>query len=110
MGLTFKEDVADIRNTKVVDVIRELESYNITVDVVDPYASAKEVDREYGLALKDAPEPGAYDAVILAVAHEPYRAMSEADFSNLMRLDNGVFADLKGLFRGKIHALEYWSL
>ncbi len=110
MGLTFKEDVADIRNTKVVDVIKELQSYNIEVDVVDPYASAKEVDREYGLALKDAPEPGAYDAVILAVAHEPYRAMSEADFSNLMRLDNGVFADLKGLFRGKIHALEYWSL
>lgn len=110
MGLTFKEDVADIRNTKVVDVIKELQSYNIKVDVVDPYASAKEVDREYGLALKVAPEPGAYDAVILAVAHEPYRAMSEADFSNLMRLDNGVFADLKGLFRGKIHALEYWSL
>jgi len=68
------------------------------------------VNHEYGLTLKDAPEPGTYDAIILAVAHAPYRSMSEADFTKLMRHDNGVFADLKGLFRGKINALEYWSL
>jgi len=78
--------------------------------VVDPYASAKEVDHEYGLQLKESAEVGAYDAIILAVAHEPYRTMTEADFARFMRHENGVFADLKGLFRGQINQLEYWSL
>ena len=53
---------------------------------------------------------GAYDAIVLAVAHAPYKAMGEADFAKLMRHDNGVFADLKGLYRGQINTLEYWSL
>ena len=110
MGLTFKEDVADIRNTKVTDVIHELKSYNIDVDVVDPFASPEEVENEYGLTIKDAPDSDAYDAIILAVGHAPYTAMNEADFAELMRNDNGVFADLKGLYRGKIKNLEYWSL
>jgi UDP-N-acetyl-D-galactosamine dehydrogenase len=110
MGLTFKEDVADIRNTKVTDVIRELKSYNIEVDVVDPFASPAEVEHEYGITLKEAPDTGAYDAIVLAVAHAPYKAMGEADFAKLMRHDNGVFADLKGLYRGQINTLEYWSL
>jgi UDP-N-acetyl-D-galactosamine dehydrogenase len=110
MGLTFKEDIADIRNTKVTDVIRELKSYNIEVDVVDPFASPAEVEHEYGITLKEAPEAGAYDAIVLAVAHAPYKAMGEADFAKLMRHDNGVFADLKGLYRGQINTLEYWSL
>ena len=110
MGLTFKEDVADIRNTKVTDVIQELKSYNIEVDVVDPFASPAEAEHEYGITLKEAPDTGAYDAIVLAVAHAPYKAMGEADFAKLMRHDNGVFADLKGLYRGQINTLEYWSL
>lgn len=110
MGLTFKEDVADIRNTKVVDVIRELKSYNIAVDVVDPYANKEEVHEEYGLDLVDAPKPKGYDAIVLAVAHAPYRTMEEGDFAHFMRHPNGVFADLKGLYRGRINQLEYWSL
>ena len=110
MGLTFKEDVADIRNTKVTDVIRELKSYNIEVDVVDPFASPAEVKHEYDIDLKGEPDQGAYDAIILAVAHAPYKAMKEPDFAALMRHDNGVFADLKGLYRGEINTLEYWSL
>jgi UDP-N-acetyl-D-galactosamine dehydrogenase len=110
MGLTFKEDVADIRNTKVTDVIRELKSYNIEVDVVDPFASPGEVKHEYDIDLKNEPDQGAYDAIILAVAHAPYKAMKEPDFAKLMRHDNAVFADLKGLYRGQINTLEYWSL
>ena len=110
MGLTFKEDVADIRNTKVVDVIHELQSYNIEVDVVDPMASPTEVKREYDLTLKEAPDAGAYDAVIIAVNHAPYRNMSEKDFEALMRDEKGVLIDLKGLYRNSIKRLTYWSL
>ena len=72
--------------------------------------TAEEVENEYGLTIKDAPDSDAYDAIILAVGHAPYTAMNEADFAELMRNDNGVFADLKGLYRGKIKNLEYWSL
>jgi hypothetical protein len=67
------------------------------------------VEHEYGITLKDSPDEGAYDAIVLAVAHAPYKAMGEADFAKLMRHDDGVFADLKGLYRGRINTLEYWS-
>ena len=68
MGITFKEDVADIRNSKVVDLIRELEDFSITIDVIDPYASPAEVMHEYNIEIKAGPE-GRYDAVIVAVGH-----------------------------------------
>lgn len=110
MGLTFKEDVSDIRNTKVVDVIRELESYNVTVDVVDPHAVPAEVKHEYGIDLAPAPREGAYDAVIVAVNHAPYRDMTDADFRALVRDDKGVLIDLKGVFANQIQSLTYWSL
>ncbi len=110
MGLTFKEDVADIRNTKVVDVITELQSYHLQVDVVDAMADPAEVQHEYGLTLLSAPKPASYDAVIVAVNHAPYRTLTESDFQALMRDDRGVLVDLKGLFRGQIQHLTYWSL
>ncbi len=110
MGLTFKEDVSDIRNTKVVDVIRELESFNVTVDVIDAHAVPEEVHHEYGIALTPEPAAGAYDAVIVAVNHAPYRSMNEADFRALMRDDQGVLVDLKGIFANQIHSMTYWSL
>ena len=110
MGMTFKENVADTRNSKVIDVIQELMSYNIDVDVVDPFADPVEVEEEYALTIKDVPETGAYDAIVLAVAHSPYTAMKEEDFAALVRNEKGVFADIKGLYRGQIHALDYWSL
>ena len=108
MGVTFKEDVADIRNSKVVDIVRELADFGVQVDVVDPHASAVEVEREYGLSLLPAPKPP-YDAVILAVAHEAYKGKDEAYFKALCQ-PKAVFADLKGLYRGEIHELTYWSL
>ncbi len=109
MGITFKEDVSDIRNSKVVDIINEFKDFGVRVDVVDPYASAVEVMREYGLTLSEKPENGAYDAVVVAVSHRSYLALEESDFKSLM-VGDGVLADVKGLYRGRIHELAYWSL
>lgn len=108
MGVTFKEDVADIRNSKVVDIVRELEDFGVEVDVVDPYASVAEVENAYGIRIIDAPKPP-YDAVILAVAHQAYKGKDEAYFKALCQ-PKAVFADIKGLYRGQIHELTYWSL
>jgi len=110
MGLTFKEDVADIRNTKVVDVIRELESYNVAVDVIDPMAEATEVHHEYGIVLRAQPLAGGYDAVVVAVGHAAYRDLGEADFRALLKGRDGVVVDVKGTYRGRLGTLGYWSL
>lgn len=72
MGLTFKENTPDIRNTRVVDVVRELEDYGIAVDVYDPWADAEEVCREYNISLVNNPSADTYDAVVIAVAHDKF--------------------------------------
>jgi UDP-N-acetyl-D-galactosamine dehydrogenase len=110
LGLTFKENVADIRNTKVIDVIRELESFNVDIDIVDPHASAEEVKEEYDLDLKAAPEQGAYHAVIAAVNHEEYAGYDAEDFRGLLKGGHGTVVDVKGVFRGRTGDLDYWSL
>lgn len=110
LGATFKENVSDIRNSKVVDIIRELESFSVHVDVVDPHADSHELHEEYGFGLVEKPTPGAYDAVILAVSHKEYMNLDESYFQSLLRDGKGVFVDLKGLYRGKISQMEYWSL
>jgi len=75
LGLTFKENCPDLRNTRVVDLVKEFESYGAVVDVYDPWADAAEAKAEYGLTLLPAaPVPGSYDAVVLAVAHDEFRA------------------------------------
>lgn len=108
MGVTFKENVADIRNSKVVDIVREFEDFGVTVDVIDPYASPEELKREYGISMKEEPQDG-YDAIILAVSHEQYNNLDEDYFKRLCK-PKAVFADVKGNYRGKIHELNYWSL
>jgi len=107
MGITFKENVADIRNSKVVDLIKELMSYSINVHVVDPWASANEVAHEYGISLIDAPI-GTYDAVVIAVGHKEYRLLSKAD---LEQLSNGevLLFDIKGSMR-PTDGDFYWKL
>jgi UDP-N-acetyl-D-galactosamine dehydrogenase len=110
MGLTFKENVEDIRNTKVVDVIKELESFNVEVDVVDPHAKAEEVLDEYGITLLDSPVKGSYHAVIVAVNHDEYKNLEESDFSEMLKNEEGVFVDVKGIYRDRISKLDYWSL
>jgi UDP-N-acetyl-D-galactosamine dehydrogenase len=78
MGLTFKENCPDLRNTRVIDVVTELRAFGIEADVHDPWANAAEAAHEYGLALMPAPADGAYDGIILAVAHNEFRDMGAA--------------------------------
>ena len=108
MGITFKEDVTDIRNSKVVDVIRELDDFGIDVDIIDPGASKKEVKEEYNLDLKEHPS-GKYDAIILAVSHRQYLNLDESFFAPFMNRD-GIIVDVKGVLRRKITNHTYWSL
>ncbi|MDC3352267.1 nucleotide sugar dehydrogenase [Crocinitomicaceae bacterium] len=109
MGATFKEDVSDIRNSKIVDVITELQSFACAVDVIDPHADTEELFEEYGFNLVEKPSND-YDAVIVAVNHREYCNLSEADFSNYLKGDQGIIVDLKGIYKDKIKNIDYWSL
>ena len=97
LGLTFKENCPDLRNTRVVDVVAELRDYGVHVDVHDPWVDAADVQQEYGLALVTTPEPEAYDGVILAVAHDSYREEGAAALRKYGRPGH-VFCDLKSVF------------
>ncbi|MDG5800876.1 nucleotide sugar dehydrogenase [Marinilabiliaceae bacterium ANBcel2] len=108
MGATFKENVSDIRNSKVADLVNELKSFSVDVDVIDPYASSDELLVEYGYELSEEAN-GKYSAVIVAVNHQDYVELDEEWFSDYL-LDNGLFVDVKGVFRDKIKKLNYWSL
>jgi UDP-N-acetyl-D-galactosamine dehydrogenase len=108
LGATFKENVSDIRNSKVADVVKELQSFSVNVDVHDPFASPEEVMHEYGFGLTE-PNGTDYDAVILAVPHEPFMKMNEEFFESITK-PHAVIYDLKGIFRNKIKNRLYWSL
>lgn len=108
MGATFKEDVSDIRNSKVIDVVSELKSFQVKVDLVDPHASSEEMEHEYGVALVEIGKE--YDAVIVAVNHKEYRSLDESYFKSILKDGKGVFVDIKGIYKGSIYDLEYWSL
>ncbi len=108
MGVTFKENVSDIRNSRVADVVSELKTYGLNVDVVDPFANAAEVKHEYGFDMVEKPS-GKYDAIIVAVSHNDYADLQEEYFLNLAA-EKCILVDVKGIFRGKIKGLAYWSL
>ena len=108
MGATFKEDVSDIRNSKVIDVIKEFESFSCDVEIVDAHADKDEFKHEYGYNLKDGPT-GKYDAVIVAVNHKEYVSLNEDYFINILT-DIGEFVDLKGIYRDEFKSVNYWSL
>jgi UDP-N-acetyl-D-galactosamine dehydrogenase len=107
MGITFKEEVSDIRNSKVVDLIKELEDYSIAVDVIDPFGSPAELAHEYNIQLKSAPE-GKYDSIVLAVGHLVYRTMQP---KQLEAMSNGpvYLFDIKGVLN-KDDYQNYWRL
>ena len=108
MGATFKEDVSDIRNSKVVDVINEIKSFSCHVEVVDPHADSDELNDEYGFNLVDkinAP----YDAVVVAVNHKEYLKLDENYFKSILT-EKGVLVDIKGIFKNSISDIEYWTL
>ena len=108
LGATFKEDVADIRNSKIVDIVKELQSYSVDVEVVDPRADSGEVFEEYGFHLAPAIGKG-YDGVIAAVSHKEYKSFTEDFFKSICH-NNAFVLDLKGMYRGQFTDMEYWSL
>jgi len=97
LGLSFKENCPDVRNTKVIDIVHELQEYNIDVDVYDPWVDASEAEHEYGIAPISEPNSGQYDGIILAVAHKEFAQMGVSAIRDLGR-DNHVLYDLKYLF------------
>src|SRR6201987_1520611 len=107
MGATFKEDVSDIRNSKVADIVKELKSFSVKVDVVDPHADSEELKHEYGFGLSKIAK--GYDGVIVAVNHKEYKALDEKYFKSVLA-NKGVLVDVKGMHRGKMKNLIYWSL
>ena len=108
MGVTFKENVSDIRNSKVVDVYRELKEFGLNVEVVDPHASAEEVEEEYHFKMSETINPR-YDCIIVAVNHNEYASLDEKYFRQIC-MNEALIVDLKGIYRGKIRELNYWSL
>lgn len=107
-GVTFKENVSDIRNSKIVDTVKELLLYNIKVDVEDPHAESEEVHEEYGLKLVNAVGKE-YDAVIVTVPHKEYLSLEESYFTAITK-DHALVYDLKGIYRNKITKRKYASL
>ena len=97
LGLTFKENCPDLRNTRIIDVVRELEEYGITVDVTDPWANAEEARHEYGVDLVEAPETGAYDGIAAAVAHHQF-IKDGAQAVRAYGKPEHVLYDLKSIF------------
>jgi UDP-N-acetyl-D-glucosamine/UDP-N-acetyl-D-galactosamine dehydrogenase len=109
MGATFKENVEDIRNSKVADVVKELKDFGLTVDVVDPYASSEELQHEYGFGLVEQAN-GPYDAVVVAVSHKPYQELNETYFESISG-EKPVLIDIKGMYKGRTNSnIAYWSL
>ena len=108
MGATFKENVSDIRNSKIADVVKELQSYSLNVHVTDPHASSEQLTHEYGFGLTQELSDD-YDAVIITVPHNDYKKLNDAEFAAVTK-PHAIIADLKGIYRGKITSRTYWSL
>ena len=108
MGATFKENVSDIRNSKVADVVKELKSFSLNVDITDPHASSAELKHEYGFELVENIGKD-YDAVIVTVPHDEYKIFDDAYFASVTKPDALIF-DLKGTYRNIIESRTYKSL
>jgi len=107
-GVTFKENVSDIRNSKIIDTVKEIMAFNIQVDIEDHNAQWEEVEMEYGVKLTKELKTD-YDAVIIAIPHDQYKELTESYFCSITK-PGALIADLKGLYRGKINQRLYWSL
>ena len=107
LGCTFKEDVKDIRNSKVACIVRELHEHRAIVHVQDPHADADEMFHEYGIKLTSCHDDD-YDAVIVAVSHKEYLAKCDEEFFKSIIKADGIIIDVKGVFRNKIKSLRYW--
>ncbi|WP_269915212.1 Vi polysaccharide biosynthesis UDP-N-acetylglucosamine C-6 dehydrogenase TviB [Acinetobacter sp. HY1485] len=94
LGLSFKENCPDVRNTKIIDIVNELKEYHIDVDVYDPWVEPSEVQHEYGIDVISSPKKNYYDAVVMAVAHQQFKILNRADIANMAK-ENFVLYDLK---------------
>jgi UDP-N-acetyl-D-glucosamine/UDP-N-acetyl-D-galactosamine dehydrogenase len=112
LGITFKENVPDIRNSKVIDVVRELEAFGIDVQVSDPFADPEECRHEYGLSLVPAAELRPSDAVILAVSHEHFLADAWAGMTSKLKDGRGLVIDIKSVLPrdGLPQGVNLWRL
>ena len=108
MGATFKENVTDIRNSKVFNLYKELKNFHVAVEMVDAMADAHEVEEEYNVTLSPAPS-GKYDVIVVAVSHDAYKQLDEQYFINLATAE-AVLVDIKNMYKSKISNLEYWTL
>jgi UDP-N-acetyl-D-galactosamine dehydrogenase len=108
MGATFKENVSDIRNSKIADLIQELKAFSLQVDVVDPHANSQELQHQYGFSLCKSLRTD-YDAILLCVSHREYCQLDEDYFLSLTTTP-ALFVDIKGIYRNKLNRMEYWSL
>ena len=107
LGATFKENVSDIRNSKVADVVKELKEFFLNVDVVDPLADSDELQHEYGFGLADGIDKD-YDAVIVTVCHQEFAGFDDDYFASITK-PHALIADLKGIYRSRIKSRSYWS-
>jgi UDP-N-acetyl-D-galactosamine dehydrogenase len=98
LGITFKENVPDIRNSKVISIINELKEFGIVVDVWDPCADSEEVRHEYGIEPISSPAPAFYDGVVFAVKHREFIELGKAGLEKFLK-NNGIFYDIKEVFQ-----------
>ena len=108
MGVTFKENVRDIRNSKVIDLVLDLQSYQIEVDILDEHANKKDIKEKTGLSIINSPSKR-YHCIIVAVKHDEYLHHSESHFKELIH-EGGGLIDIKGIYTGRIKDLNYWTL
>jgi UDP-N-acetyl-D-galactosamine dehydrogenase len=108
LGVTFKEGVSDVRNSKVAELVQELKAYSLQVDVVDPYADAEALHEDYQIELSKEPT-GTYDAILLAVSHKPFMELDNEKLKSWANFP-ALLVDIKGQFRKKAEGFEYWSL
>jgi UDP-N-acetyl-D-galactosamine dehydrogenase len=113
LGITFKEDCPDVRNTKVVDVVNELEEYGIQITICDPVADQDDLLEEYGVKTVSLKELTDMDAVIVAVGHDEFKSLSALDFINILGENKSTLLDIKGIYNPKEmkeNNLGYWRL
>jgi len=108
MGATFKENVSDIRNSKVADVVKELQAFSLNVHVTDPHAESDELKHEYGFELTPTISND-YDAIVVTVPHNAFKQL-DSDYFDSITKNTALIADLKGIYRNKIENRKYWSL
>ena len=112
MGLTFKEDVPDLRNSKVIDIVRELAAFGLSVQIHDPLASPRDAKREFGLELVDENDLKPADAVVLAVPHKTYRERGWPLVETLLQDRKGLVLDVRGALPRHLQPenLELWRM